>query len=107
MNMNFWGFFWAFYAEIQDSRQKWRENNFCEKSPADYADTLQGSEFCQNRSISHRYWDKLVFVFYAEIQDGHQKWQETEFWEELPVDSADNLWVKNFVKIALSRTVLR
>ena len=32
-----------------------------------------GQKFCQNRSISHRYQDKCVFVFYAEIQDGRQK----------------------------------
>ena len=25
----------AFYAEIQDGRQKWRESDFCEKPPAD------------------------------------------------------------------------
>ena len=41
--------------------------------------------------------------FYAEIQNGHQKWQENDFWEKLPLDSADNLWVKKFVEIALSR----
>ena len=28
---------------------------------------------CQNRSISHRFQDKCVFAFYAEIQDGCQK----------------------------------
>ena len=31
-------FFFAFYTEIQDGRQKWRENNFCEKLPVDCAD---------------------------------------------------------------------
>ena len=45
------------------------------------------------------------FVFYAEIQHGRQKWWEIDFWEIAPVDSADTLWVKNFVAIALSRTV--
>ena len=44
-------------------------------------------------------------VFYAEIQDGHQKRRENDFWEDLPVDSADTLWVKNFVEIALSRII--
>ena len=29
----------AFNAEIQDGRQKWQENNFCEKSPVDPTDT--------------------------------------------------------------------
>ena len=32
-----------------------------------------GQKFCQNRSISFRFEDKLVFVFNAEIQDGRQK----------------------------------
>ena len=41
-------------------------------------------------------------MFYAEIQDGRQEWQENEFCENLPVDSAVTLWVKNFVKITLS-----
>ena len=36
----FYLFFYAFYAEIQDGCQKWRENDFCEKSPVDSADTL-------------------------------------------------------------------
>ena len=34
-------FSFAFYPEIQDGHQKWRENNFCEKSPVDSADKLQ------------------------------------------------------------------
>ena len=33
-------FFFVFYTEIQDRRQKWRENDFCEKSPVDSVDTL-------------------------------------------------------------------
>ena len=45
------------------------------------------------------------FAFYAEIQNGHQKWQENDFGEKSPVDSADNLQVKNFVEIALSRSI--
>ena len=38
----------AFKAEIQDGRQKWRENNFWEKTE----DTLRVKNFCRNRSIS-------------------------------------------------------
>ena len=37
----------AFNTEIQDSRQKWRENNFCEKSPVDSADTLRIKNFVE------------------------------------------------------------
>ena len=47
----------------------------------------------------------FFFAFYAEIQNGHQKWQENDFGEKSPVDSADNLQVKNFVEIALSRSI--
>ena len=47
----------------------------------------------------------FFFVFYAEIQNGHQKWWENDFWEKSPVDSPDNLWVKNFVEIALSCSI--
>ena len=39
------------------------------------------------------------------FQNGHQKWQEIDFWEKSPVDSADNLQVKNFVEIALSHSI--
>ena len=45
------------------------------------------------------------FAFYAEIQDGCQKWRQSDFGEMSPVDSADNLQVRNFVEITLSRIV--
>ena len=45
------------------------------------------------------------FAFYAEIQDDHQKWWQSDFGEMSPVHSTDTLWVKHFIKIALSRTV--
>ena len=59
----------------------------------------------RNRSISLRFRDKHIFAFKAEIQDGRQKWRENDFWEKLPVDSADILWIKIFVEIALSHFV--
>ena len=37
-------------------------------------------------------------MFYAEIQDGQQKWQENDFGKNSPVVSVDTRWVKNFVK---------
>ena len=42
---------------------------------------------------------------YAKIQNGQQKLWENDFWENLTVDSADTLRVKNFVEIALSRSI--
>ena len=50
-------------------------------------------------------WFFSVFVFYVEIQDGHQKWQKKGFLKKSVVDSADNLGAKNFAKIALSPTI--
>ena len=62
-------------------------------------------KFCRNRSILLCFRDKRVFAFTADIQDGCQKWRENNFGEKLPVDSADTLWVKNFVEITLSCSV--
>ena len=44
-------------------------------------------------------------MFYAEIQDGRQKWREKDFCEKSPVDFGDTLWVKNFVEISVSCSV--
>ena len=64
-----------------------------------------GQKFCRNHSISLHFRDKHYFAFYAEIQDGRQKWRENDLWKKLLVASAGTLWVKNFVKMALSRSV--
>ena len=76
-----------------------------------------------------------INAFYAEIQDGCQKWQENHFWEKMarwlcgypgskkfcrnqkmvgkqllgksPLDSADTLGVKNFIETALCRTTYK
>ena len=50
----------AFNTEIQDGRQKWQKNNFCEKSP--------GQKFRRNRSFSLRFRDKHAFAFNGENQ---------------------------------------
>ena len=94
----------AFYAEIQDGRQKWGKVIFAKvvsppcRYPAD-------PKFCRNCSISHCFRDKCAFAIYAEIQDGCQKWRESDFCEKSPADSVDTLRVKNFVEITLSRMV--
>ena len=95
----------AFKAEIQDGHQKWRENDFWEKSPVDSADTY-GPKILSKSLISLRFQDKCIFAFYAEIQNGRKKWRKNDFWGKLPEDSAVTLWVKNFVeKIILSCSV--
>ena len=35
--------------------------------------------------------DKCVFAFYTKIQDGRQKWQQSDFCEMSPVHNADTL----------------
>ena len=47
----------------------------------------------------------FLFELYTEIQNGHQNWRENDFWEKSPVDSANNLRVKNFMEITLSRSI--
>ena len=41
-----------FHTEIQDGHQKWRESDFCEKSPV-HCRQPGGQKFQQNPSISH------------------------------------------------------
>ena len=87
----------VFHAEIQGGCQKWQENDFWEKSSVHSAYTMRVKNFVKItillsfrdkricRSISLRFQDKRVLVFHTEIQDGHQKWRENDFWEKLPV----------------------
>ena len=63
-----------------------------------------GKNFRINPSILLSFRDKCVF---AEIQDAFQEWQENEFWENSPVDSADTLGVKIFAEITLSHTIIK
>ena len=49
----------------------------------------------------------MTFSISAKIQDGREKWRQSDFYEMSSVHSADTQWVKNFIKIALSRTVPR
>ena len=88
----------ASYTGIQAGRPKCQENDLWDKSPVHSGDTLWVKKIRRNRSVSHRFRDKCVFAFYAEIQDGCQKWWENNFWENSPVESAYTLQVKNFVE---------
>ena len=47
----------------------------------------------------------LIFLFFAKIQDGRQKWRKIEFFKFHIEYSATTLRVKNSVEIALSLTV--
>ena len=92
------------FQEIQDSHQKWRESDFCEKSPVDSADNLQVRNFVEI-TLSRTVSQINVFCVLRTIQHGHQKWRENDFCKMLPVHSADTLQVQNFVEITLSCTV--
>ena len=46
-----------------------------------------------------------MYLFYTEIQDGRQKWQENDFLESSTVDSLYTLCVKNLIEIDLSCTI--
>ena len=66
------------------------------------------NDFCKKMLSQSLYLTpflKRVFAFYAKIQDWCHKWREKDFWEKSPVDTAGNLGVKNFVEIALARSV--
>ena len=75
---------------------------FWQKLLVDCADTLQVKNLFKitlTRSVSE------ISTFYAEIQDGWQKWQEKDFCKNSPVESADILWFKNFFEIVLASSV--
>ena len=51
----------AFYAEIQDGRPKWRESDFGLKLPVDSSYTLRAKNFVEI-ALSHRFRDKCFYV---------------------------------------------
>ena len=51
-------------------------------------------KFCQNHSISHRFRNKCAFMFYEEIQGGHQEWRENNFGHKLAEHSVHTLGLK-------------
>ena len=65
-----------FYAKIQDGCQKWQENDFCENSPVESAHTVWFKNLVEISLASSVSEINPFFAFYAEIQDGRQKWQE-------------------------------
>ena len=65
-----------FYAEIQDGRQKWWENDFCGKTPIEYAGTLRVKNFVKKFLAC---FISKINTFYAKIQDGRQKWWGKDF----------------------------
>ena len=73
----------AFYAEIQDGHQKMAGKWFLQNVASTLCRNHAGPKFCRNLSISHRFQDECAFALYAKIQDGCQKWQESDFCEKV------------------------
>ena len=96
----------AFNTEIQDGHQKWRENDFCKKSPVDSVDTLRVKNFVQI-ALSHSVSEFLnAFLHLTQkFKMAAKSGRKIFFKKNLPVHSAATLWVKNFVEISLSRSV--
>ena len=80
-------------------------NYFCKKSSADSAHTLWAKNFveialsCSVTEINA--FLRLMQKFKMAAKSG----RKTIFWEKSPVHSPDTLWVKNFIEMALSRSV--
>ena len=94
-----------FYAEIQDGRQIWRENDFWEKSPVDSTVTLGVKNF-NKIALSCTVTEINAFCVLHRNSRYLQKWRKKRFLGKVTsVDSADTLGVKTFNEIVLSHTV--
>ena len=107
--------------------EKWWENNFWQKVEADSVYTLWVKNVVEI-TLSHTVSEIIyLFIYFAfnTVQVisrrvvgraeetstysllgfctvNRQKWGGNDFWKKSPLDFADTLWVKNFVKIALA-----
>ena len=71
-----------FYPKIQDSRQKWQENDFWGKSPDDFEDTLGIKNFIQI-ALSHTVSQINVFFCFLRRNSEwpNKNGAKTIFWE--------------------------
>ena len=82
----------------------WEEENFLKIEQSILYIYPVGQKFCQNRSISHGLGDTSNFKFYHFCQKfENSKW--LPFLERGRVSHLGAVWLKNFIKIALSRMV--
>ena len=73
----FINFFFYFMQKFKMAAKSVRKMFFCKIMPD--CRYPVGQKVCRNRAILLRFRDKHVFAFYAEIQDGRQKWRENDF----------------------------
>ena len=76
---------------------------FWEKWSLDSADTLRVKGL--SKLIYVALFLRCVFAFYAEIQDGRQKWQENNFWEKVASRPCRYAVGPKFIEITLARSV--
>ena len=62
-------------------------------------------KFCRNHSISHRFQDECAFALTQKFKMAAKSGGKVIFAKKSLVDSVYILWDKNFIEIALSRTV--
>ena len=70
--------------------KKWQENEFWQNIADDCIPCE--SKISTKWLILHRFQDKCVFAFYADIQYGRQKWWENKFWQKEADNSTHDLW---------------
>ena len=105
--MNLVCFFFFFCVLSRNSRwpPKVAGKRFLRKVASRLCKYPVGQKFCRNRPISLRFQDKRIFLFNRNSRWPPKVTGKYFFCEIMPVDSADTLWVKNFVEIPLSRSV--
>ena len=97
--------FFSFYTEIQDGRQKLRENDFWKKVAEDPVNTLWIKKFIEI-TLSCTISEINTFLpFTQKFKMAAKNGGKNKFWETIAEDSVYTLGVKNFVEIALSRTI--
>ena len=45
----------------------------------------EGIKIRRNHSLLRHFQDKYIFVSYAEIQNGRQKWCQNNFWKKIAI----------------------
>ena len=83
-----------------------RKTNFGKKNTSRICRYPAGQNFVVY-AVSHTVYEINAFLrFTQKFKMADQKWRENYVWGKSPVDSAYTLWVKNFVEIILSSTVI-
>ena len=72
-----------------------------------YAEFQNGKKTIFGKKCQMTLHIHCVFAFYAEFQDGHQKWQENNFWQKVPDDCIHPVGQKISLKMLYLATFLR